>query len=98
MPLVQEDIDRAHRIGMEHTEKNSGKKVKSVIVKFKSWRVRKQFYDARTKSFKDGRKKAGYKLFSGSVDLTKRRYLLLREARELIKNNDDFAFADINWI
>ena len=50
------------------------------------------------KNFKDGKKKPGYKPFSISVDLTKRRYLLLREARELIKNNDDidFAFADIN--
>ena len=59
MPFVQEVIDRAHRIGMEHTEKNSGKKVKCVIVKFKSWRTQKLFYDARAKSFKDGRKKAG---------------------------------------
>ena len=26
MPFVQEDIDRAQRIEMEYTEKNSGKK------------------------------------------------------------------------
>ena len=33
------------------------------------------------------------------VELTKRHYLLLREARELMKNNDDigFAFADISF-
>ena len=68
--FAPEDIDRAHRIGMEYTEK-----VKSIIMKFKSWSARKQFYDAR-----------------------RRCYLLLREARELIKNNDDidFAFANIN--
>ena len=36
VPFAQEDIDRAHRNGMEYTEKNSGKKVKSIIVKFKS--------------------------------------------------------------
>ena len=43
-----------------------------------------------------GKKKPGYKSYSISVDLTKRRYLLLREARKLIKNNDiDFAFQDI---
>ena len=91
--FAQEDIDRAHRIGMEYTEK-----VKSIIVKFKSWTARKQFYDARPKNFKDGKKKPGYKSFSVSVELTKRRYLPLGEARELIKNNDDidFAFADIN--
>ena len=79
-------------------EKNSGKKVKSIRVKFKLWRARKQFYDARPKNFKDGKKKPSCKSFSVSVDLTKRRYLLFREARELINNNDDidFAFAYIN--
>ena len=68
-------------------------------MKFKSWRARKQFYDARPKKFKNGKKKPGYKLFFVSADLTKRRYLLLLKARELIKNNDDidFAFADINF-
>ena len=66
-------------------------------MKFKSWSVRKQFYEAAQKNFKDDKKKPGYKSFSVSVDLRKRRYLLLREARELIKNKDDihFAFADI---
>ena len=49
--LVQENTDRAQRIGMEHTEKNSGKKVKSIIVKFKSCRARKHFYDTRPKKF-----------------------------------------------
>ena len=78
VPFTQEDIDRAHRIEMEYTEKNSGKKVKSIIVKFKLWRARKQFNDAKPKNFKDGKKKPGYKSFSFSVDLTKRRYLLFR--------------------
>ena len=98
MPFAQEDINRAHRIGMEYTEKNSGKKVKSIIVKFKSRRARKQFYNARPKKFKDGKKKPGSKSFSVSVDLTKRCYLLFRESKELIKKNYDidFAFADIN--
>ena len=39
VPFSQEDVDRAHRIGMEYTEKNSGKKLKSIIVKFKSRRA-----------------------------------------------------------
>ena len=30
------DIDRAHRIGLPYTDKNSGKKVKLIIVKFRS--------------------------------------------------------------
>ena len=67
-PFAQEDIDRAHRIETEYTEKNSGKKVKSIIVKSKLWRARKQFYNARPKNFKDGKKKPGCKSFSVSVD------------------------------
>ena len=35
VPFAQEDINRADRIGMEYTEKNSGKKVKAIIEKFK---------------------------------------------------------------
>ena len=38
------DIDRAHRIGLPYTDKNSGKKVKSIIVKFRSWKARQHFY------------------------------------------------------
>ena len=33
------DIDSAHRIGLPYTDKNSGKKVKSIIVKFRSWKA-----------------------------------------------------------
>ena len=73
---------------MEYVEKNSGKKVKSIRVKFKSQRTQKQFYDTRPKSFKDGKKKPAYTSFSVSVDLLNRCYLLLCEAKELIKNND----------
>ena len=32
----ENDIDCAHRIGLPYTDKNSGKKVKSIIVKFRS--------------------------------------------------------------
>ena len=79
-------------------EEKSGKKVKSIIVKLKWRRQRKQFYDARSKNSKKSKKEPDYKSFSVSVDLTRRRYMLLRKARELIKNNDDtdFTFADIN--
>ena len=44
----------------------------------------KKIYDAKPKSFKDGKKKLGYKSFSVSVDLINRRYLLLHEAKELL--------------
>ena len=50
------DIDRVHRIRMEYTKRNSGKKIKSIIVKFKPWRTRKQFQNAIPKSFKDVKK------------------------------------------
>ena len=36
VPFTEENVNRAHRIGMEYMEKNSGKKVKSIIVKLKS--------------------------------------------------------------
>ena len=54
----------------------------------------KTILQCQTKKFQ----RPGYKPFSASVDLTKRHYLLLRKARELVKSNDDidFAFADIN--
>ena len=39
LSFVQEDINRTQRIGMKHTDKNSGKIVKSIIVKFQSRRT-----------------------------------------------------------
>ena len=57
VPFAQEDISRIHRIGMEYTQKNPEKEVKSIIVKFKSWRAQIQLYNARSKNFKDGKKK-----------------------------------------
>ena len=73
--FVQENMDGAHRTGMKKTEINPEKKVKSIVVKFKSWWAWKQFYNARPRSLIDGRKKQGYKTFSSLVDLTKRRLL-----------------------
>ena len=80
LPLVQEDIDRAHRIGMEYTEKNSGKKSKIHNSEIEVTGSAKTILH-----FKDGKKKPGCKSFSVSVDLTKRCYLLLGEAKEFIK-------------
>ena len=89
--FIQEDIDRAHRNGMAYKEKNSGIKVKSIIVKFKFWRAQK--HDARPKSFIYGKKKPECKSFSVSTDLTKR-HLLLCVARKSIKNNYDIGDND----
>ena len=71
LPFNEEVIDRAHRVGKEYTEKISKKKVKSIIVKFKSWKTRQQLYNARPRVQKDGKKKPREN-FSISVDLTRR--------------------------
>ena len=46
--------------------------------------------------FKNGKKKPGRKTFSVSVDLTKRRYELVSETNEFIKNNDLTSFFSFN--
>ena len=87
----------ASRIGKEYSDKTTGKKVKSIIVKFKSWKSRQQLYNSRPRLDKNRKKKPGQN-FTISVDLTKRRYELLMKARRLIKDKDaiDFVFSDIN--
>ena len=51
--LKCDEIDRAHRIGKSYVEETSGKKVKSIIIKYKSWDARSRFYKARPKGFSD---------------------------------------------
>ena len=43
--------------------KKNSKKIQSIIVKFKSWKFRKEFYDARPRNFINGNKKPGLKFF-----------------------------------
>ena len=97
IPFNEANIDRARRIGKEYSDKTTGKKVKSIIVKFKSWKSRQQLYNSRLRFDKNRKKKPGQH-FTISVGLTKRRYELLMKARGLIKDNDsiDFVFSDIN--
>ena len=66
-------------------------------MKFKSWKARQQFYNASPRVQKDGKKKPRQN-FIISVDLTRRRYQLLGEAREIITdiNVINFAFVNIN--
>ena len=96
--IPRENIDRVHRIGRTYTDKNTGKKVKSTIVKFNSWESRQQFYYAWPKHFNNCKRKPGQHLFSLSVDLTSRWYLLLIKAKGLIKDLEsiNYVFADIN--
>ena len=84
VPFNEEVIACAHRVGKEYTDKISKKKVKSIIVKFKSWKAHQQQYNARPRIQKDGKKKPCQN-FSISVDLTRRRYQLLSEARGIVK-------------
>ena len=79
-------------------DKERKKRVRSIIVKFKSWNARAVFYKARPKNYVNGRKKPGLTSFSVWLDLTKRRYLLLAKAKSIIKDNPAimFAFAGIN--
>ena len=84
------DTDRAHRIGLPYTDKNSGKKVKSIIVKFRPWKARLRFCKGRPRHYADSSKKPG---FNVSVDLTKRRYSLLTKSKGLIKGNSNIKYV-----
>ena len=98
VPFDKDNIDCVHRTGMKYTDENIGKKVQSIIVKFKSSKSRKEFYHARPRNFVNGKKKPGLNFFNVSVDLTRRRYLLLKTAKGIIKDNPDisYVYLDIN--
>ena len=94
----ESEIDRAHGIWKPFLDKVRDKKVRLIIVKFKSRKARAAFYRARSKNHVNRRKKSDLTSFSVSLDLTKRRYLLLAKARSIIKDNSVamFALVDIN--
>ena len=52
----QDNIDRVHRVGKRYTDENTGKNIQSIIVKFKSWKSSKGFYDDRTRHFINDKK------------------------------------------
>ena len=93
----QNEIDRVRYIGKPYMDKTKNKKVRSLIIKFKSWKSRITFYKSRPRNHLDRKKKPGSR-FNVSLDLTKRRYNLLMKARGLIANNPSvaYAFCDIN--
>ena len=72
----QDNIDRVHRVGKKCTDENIGKKIQPIIVKFKSSKSRKEFYDVRSRNFVNGKKKLGLNFSNVFVDLTRRRHLL----------------------
>ena len=82
----QNEIDCVHYIGKPYMDKTKNKKVRSLIIKFKSWKSRMTFYKSRPRNHLDRQKKPGSS-FNVSLDLTKRRYNLLMKTRGLIANN-----------
>ena len=94
LPFCEVEIDRVHRITKKCKDKNSGKKVKSIIIKFKSWKSWQQFCNARPRIAK---KKPGQNS-TVLVDLTRRHYLLLKKARGAIKNNEAINFVIAKWL
>ena len=91
VPFNPNDIERAHRIGLSYTDNHSGENVKFTVVKFRSWKARQLFYKSRPSYHTDGSKKPG---FSVSVDLTKKRHLLLnKEAKRHLKGNTNISYV-----
>ena len=83
-------IDRAHRVGKPTKTKKWGDN-HTMIVRFSTYRHRSILYRARK-----GQHKYGIRL-----DLTSKRFALLRQTQDLVKEQGtkckaDFAFADIN--
>ena len=99
MKILIVSIGLGESIDIEIQIEILGKKVKSIIVKFNSWKSRQQFYNARTKHFNNSKRKPGQHLFSVSVDLTRSRYLVLNKAKGLIKDCESiiYVFADVNF-
>ena len=87
-----------HRIGKPYKNESSGLTMKPIIIKFKSWRYRQNVYRNRPRRFENGKKKPGENSFSVSLDLTKRRYNLLKFAQGIVKEMDNVSFvcADVN--
>ena len=77
---LDEDRDRAHYIGKPYMDKKKNK-VRSIIVKFRSWKSSTAFYKTRLRNHLDRKKKPGSS-FNVSLDLRKRRCNLLIKAKK----------------
>ena len=93
LPYEKAEVDRVHRIGKPYNNKNSGLTMKLIIIKVKSWRYRQDVYRNRPRKFENGKKKRGENYFSVSLDLTKRRYNLLKFAQGIVKEMDNVSFV-----
>ena len=111
--IKEDDIFRAHRVGKVYNEKKrdgttTSKKLQSIIVRFRSWEKRCEFYRARPKKGKQQPRKKGKgkkaEFQSIGLDLSKATRDLVDKAKAKIEamfpdQEDDsncYAFADIN--
>ena len=72
LPFLDENTDRVHRIWKTYKHSAGKKKVKTIILKFKSWTFRQHFHNAKPKSWKNSKRKPAKQLFNVFVNLTKR--------------------------
>jgi len=87
-------VDRVHRIGPKYTNRG-GKLCRSIIVKFNNFRYRTEFYNNR-------KNLTNHK--SVKIDLTKKRYQLLKDAQDLLSKtlleegieDNIYVYADVN--
>ena len=70
IPFNCDEIDHAHRIGKKKFNVTLKKDVQPIIIKFKDWNSRYQFYKAQPKY--NRMKNPGQRNFSVGFDLTKR--------------------------
>ena len=96
--LPENAIDRTHRIGRKYQvqvqqESDDGNETgvitkQQVIIRFTSWRFRTEVY----------RKMKNSKKFKFKIDLTKRRFMLLKNAKQATQDTEgmDYIFCDVN--
>ena len=82
--LDQNELDRAHFIGESFIDKKKKKKVRSIVIKFRSWESITAFYKARLRNHLYRQKKPGSSFI---VSLCLTRYNLLTKDRGLVSNN-----------
>ena len=83
-------VDRAHRIGKPYQDRDSEIMCQSIMVKFSTFRHRTLFYRRRKKLGNNVRIK---------LDLTKKRYKILSDSIEYVKQHTDkveFVYIDVN--
>lgn len=85
VPFDKDNIDHVHRVGIQYTDENTGKKMLLIIVKLKLQKSRKKFYDSRQRNFINDKRKLGPNLLDVSIDPTRKYYLLLKTAKGLGK-------------